>query len=127
MSAVLGLIDTAPNDQLDVPLNVSEIGTLGAPVLDVPVARTSGFVVPPLLAFHCDTWGPGMVTVRFPPMASVSRIMPLITLGTSSWEFVAVAPSTEMNVPMGTVWSTPLNVVTPATTPICTAEGIFTV
>ena len=39
ISAVLGLIEIAPNDQFDVPLKVSEIGTLGAPVRLVPTPR----------------------------------------------------------------------------------------
>ena len=44
MSAVDGLIDTAPSDQFDVPLNVSEKGKLGAPgrVVPLPAAAWSG-------------------------------------------------------------------------------------
>ena len=59
MSAVLGLIETAPSDQFDVPLNVSEIGTLGAPVRLLPTPRTPGFVLFPRCTFHCETCGPG--------------------------------------------------------------------
>jgi hypothetical protein len=46
ISAVVGLIYTAPSDQFDVPLNVSEIGTLGAPVRVLAVPFTPGFVFP---------------------------------------------------------------------------------
>ena len=42
MSAAVGLIDTAPSDQFEVPLNVSDIGTLGAPDRVLPVAVTAG-------------------------------------------------------------------------------------
>jgi hypothetical protein len=42
MSAVVGLIETAPSDQFEELLKVSEIGTLGAPDLVLPVPRTSG-------------------------------------------------------------------------------------
>ena len=54
-SAVVGLIETAPSDQLELPLNVSEIGTLGAPVRLLPTPRTSGLVLFPDLKFHCAT------------------------------------------------------------------------
>ncbi len=98
------MMETAPNDQFDVPpTKVSEIGTLGAPVREVPVALTPGFAVAELAVFHCDTCGFGIVTVRFPAMASVSKIIPLITLGTSNCELAPVAPSAERNVPIGTV------------------------
>src|SRR5438270_7779470 len=68
MSADVGLIDTAPRDQFELPLKVSDRGTLGAPVRLLPVARASGgsLLVPPapvLARFHCETCGPGMVTV----------------------------------------------------------------
>ncbi len=53
ISAVVGLIETAPCDQLDAPLNVSEIGTLGAPALVLPLARGSRVPLAPLTAFHC--------------------------------------------------------------------------
>src|SRR5579863_1734122 len=103
MSAVLGFTDTAPSDQFDAPLNVSEIGTAGAPVRLLPLEVTSGGSAPPDARFHCDTCGPGMATVWFPPMASVSRIIPFTTLGTSSCEDPPAAPSAETNVPRGTV------------------------
>jgi hypothetical protein len=45
MSAVVGLTETAPRAQFDVPLKVSEIGTLGAPLRLVPLPRTPGFAV----------------------------------------------------------------------------------
>src|SRR5579863_9546904 len=97
-------METAPSDQLEVPpLNVSEIGTLGAPVRALPEAVTSVLPLPPEFWLHCEACGPGTVTVRFPPIARVSRIIPFTTLGTSSWEFVAPAPSAEVNVPSGVV------------------------
>src|ERR1019366_808038 len=46
-----------------------------------------------------------------------SRIIPLVTLGTSIWELAPAAPSAETNDPMGTVWSTPVNVVAAETIP----------
>ena len=42
-SAWSGFTERAPNDQFEVPLRVSDIGTLGAPARVLPVARTSGF------------------------------------------------------------------------------------
>ena len=56
MSAVVGLIETAPSDQFE-EVKVSEIGTLGAPDLVLPVPRTSGgeMGAPELSAFHCET------------------------------------------------------------------------
>src|SRR5512141_3107783 len=129
MSAVLGLIGIAPRDQFEVPLKVSEIGTLGAPVRLLPVAVTAGGSIPEtVVRFHCETCGPETATVWLPPVASVSRIIPLITLGTSNCELAPAAPSTEAKDPSGTVWSTPVNVVAPATTPpLAAAVGIFTV
>jgi hypothetical protein len=63
-SADVGLIDTAPKDQFEVPLKLSEIGTLGAPLRELPLDCTSGeAVLPPLFKFHCVTCGPGTVTV----------------------------------------------------------------
>jgi hypothetical protein len=57
MSAVVGLIETAPSDQFEEPLKVSEIGTLGAPDLLLPVPRTSGGETggAKLSAFHRET------------------------------------------------------------------------
>ena len=57
MSAVVGLMETAPSDQFEAPLKVSEIGTLGAPDLVLPVPRTSGGETgsTALSAFHCET------------------------------------------------------------------------
>ena len=56
MSAVVGLIETAPSDQFE-EVKVSEIGTLGAPDLVLPVPRTSGgeTSAPELAAFHCES------------------------------------------------------------------------
>src|SRR5579859_1836739 len=128
MSAVLGLIEIAPSDQFEVPPPiVSDIGTLGAPVRELPTAVTSVLPLPAVFAFHCDTCGPFTVAVRLPPIASVSRIIPLITLGTSWDALVPAAPSAEVNVPRGTVWSTPVNVVAPATTPSVFPVGILRV
>ncbi len=62
MSAVLGLIETAPSDQFEVPLNVSEIGTLGAPVRLVPLPLVP-VVLFALRAVHSETCGPGTVMV----------------------------------------------------------------
>ena len=137
ISAVLGFTETAPSDQLEVALKSSDTGTIGAPVLELPVPVTSRFPLPPVLTFHCCTCGFDMVTVGAPPVASVSNTIPLTTLGTSSCELhadagfalathPATAPSAETKVPSGTVWSTPVNVVTPATTPSVTLDGMFT-
>src|SRR5450631_3488854 len=60
--------------------------------------------------------------------------MPFTTLGTSTAPqpvartelHAAAAPSADTKVPRGTVWSAPVKVVTPATTPSFTAVGIFT-
>ncbi len=82
MSAAVGLIDTAPSDQVEVALNTSEIGTLGAPVLMLAVPLTSRAAVPPLVVFHSDTCGPDMVIVWSSPVASVSMTIPFTTLGT---------------------------------------------
>src|SRR5712691_8744683 len=103
MSAALGLTDTAARDQLDEPLKVSESGTLGAPVRLLPTPLTPGFVLFPRCTFHCETCGPGTVTVWVPSVARVSKIMLLITLGTSSCEFAPAVPSAETKVPSGTV------------------------
>src|SRR2546425_1819191 len=103
MSAVVGLIDTAPSAQLEVLLNVSERGTLGAPVRVLPVPRTSGGAVAPEFIFHRDAWGAGTVTVRSPPVASVSITIPLTTPGTFNCEKAAPVPAAETNVPSGTV------------------------
>ena len=56
MSAVVGLMETAPSDQFEEPLKVSEMGTLGAPDLVLPVPRTSGGETgsKELSAFHCE-------------------------------------------------------------------------
>ena len=96
-------MDTAPSDQLEVPLNVSEIGTLGAPARLLPVPLTPGFALFALFRFHCETWGPGTVTVWVPSVANVSSTMPLTTLGTSNCEFAPAAPSAERKPPNGTV------------------------
>ena len=64
ISAVEGLMDTAPTDQFEVPLKLSDIGTLGAPERVLALAATS-VVAPmfPLVKFHCCTCGPGIVMV----------------------------------------------------------------
>ena len=56
MSAVVGLIETAPSDQFE-EVKVSEIGTLGAPDLVLPVPRTSGGETgrAKLATFHRET------------------------------------------------------------------------
>src|SRR6202020_523094 len=128
MSAVVGLIDIAPTAQLDVSSKSSAMGTLGAPLREVPTPLTPGFVLLALRAFHCETCGLGTVIPIVPSVARVSRTIPLTTLGTSSCELHCeagfatatqpeAAPSAETKVPRGTVWSTPLKVVAPATTP----------
>ena len=53
ISAVVGLMETAPCAQLDEPLKVSDMGTLGAPALVLPLARGSRVPLAPLTAFHC--------------------------------------------------------------------------
>ena len=63
MSAVLGLAETAPRDQLEAPEKLSEMGTLGAPVRLLPLPVTSGGSAPPDAVFHCVTGGPGTPTV----------------------------------------------------------------
>jgi hypothetical protein len=103
MSAVVGFIETAPIDQFEAPLKVSEMGTLGAPALVLPLARGSRLPLTPLVAFHCETCGAGTVIVRFPPIASVSNTIPFTTLGTSNCELNAAAPSAEIKVLTGTV------------------------
>ena len=53
-SACSGWIDTAATDQLDVALNCSERGTLGAPARVDPVPRTSGGEIAAVeVRFHC--------------------------------------------------------------------------
>lgn len=109
ISAAVGLIDTAPSDQLELALNVSESGTLGAPVRALPLPVTSGGSLAPqkpqavVVRFHSETCGPGIVVVSGPPIASVSRIMPFTTLGTFSCEYPAAAPSADVNELQGTV------------------------
>ena len=53
MSAVEGFTEIAPCDQLEVALKSSETGTIGAPVLELPVPVTSRLFVPPETTFHC--------------------------------------------------------------------------
>ena len=100
-SAVLGLIEIAPSDQLEFALKVSENGRLGLPGRLLPEPVTS-VPPPPLAKFHCGVCQGGMVAVWAPPMASVSRTIPFTTLGTSSWEFAPLAPFAETKVPRGT-------------------------
>src|SRR5580692_1618081 len=137
MSAVEGLIGIAPCDQFEVALKSSETGSDGAPVLVLPVPVTSRLLPPPETAFHCSTCGFDTVTVGASPVASVSITIPLTTLGTFSCELQAdvgvalvthppAAPSAETNVPIGTVWSTPVNVVAPTTTPTVAFVGTST-
>src|SRR5437879_7689831 len=100
MSAAVGLIDTAPCDQLEAA-NVSAIGTLGAPARLLPTPLTPGFAVSELRTLHCETWGPGTVGVILPAIAKVSSTMPFTRLSTSSCEFVPASPSPETQVPKG--------------------------
>src|SRR5262249_48983902 len=82
MSPSDGLIDTAPSDQLEVPLKVSDMGTLGAPERVLPAPLTSVPLLP-VLRVHCAVWELPTVTVWVPPVVRVSMTMPFTTLGTS--------------------------------------------
>ena len=108
-SALDGLMETAPIDQLEFALKVSESGTLGAPVraLALPVTSGGSLVAQKIalhvVRFHSEACGPGMVIVSGPPIATVSNTMPFTTLGTSSSEYPAPAPLADTKEPKGTV------------------------
>src|SRR6185437_328943 len=114
-----GMIDTAPNAQVEPPpLTVSDIVTEAAPASVEPKPKTSvPVVVFPSFCAHLAVCPAPAVAVRFAVMARVSITICPGPLTTATVGLTPATPAAAANVPNGVVWFTFVNEAAPTTAP----------